>query len=181
MKIEVRPIEVKKWHKKIGKEDFTCPKRIRALVNENMEYSTGLNYYDKNFTDPDTDEQITEAKYYSKLLNQDLSARFDPDNPHPFWDASMSSVKLENAPMFFETKNPLDYVRVKMLKACKFIANSVKEYEEGKFPDATHVIFDESEEIEAKAAKIEIKNQVITEVNKLDKEKKNKTGIDYCR
>ena len=43
MIIQVRPIEVKKWHGKTGNESFTRTKIIQALVDpETVAYQTGL-------------------------------------------------------------------------------------------------------------------------------------------
>ena len=160
MKIEVRPIERKKWHNKSGKESFTRPKKIQALVDaDKNEYATGL-----------TKEDITKLK--EKGVTYDLSPNFNQEQPHPFWDSSMAVVKLENATMFFDTKNPLDFIKVKVLKASKYVANSMKEYDEGLFPDATHVIFDENEEVEVRATKVAIKKKAVIESAKLSKDKK---------
>ena len=161
MKIEVRPIERKRWHGKTGKENFTRPKKIQALVNsDTMLYATGL-----------SDEDIRTLKEKHKV-NYDLSPNFNEENPHPFWDSSSAVVKLENATMFFQTEKPLDFIKVKLMKASKFVANSMKDYEEGLFPEATHVIFDESEEIELKATKVAIKKKAIVESTKISKDKK---------
>jgi hypothetical protein len=37
------------------------------------------------------------------------------------------------------------------MKGSKLVANSMKELDEGKWPEATHVIFDESEEVSYKS------------------------------
>ena len=159
MKVEVRPIETKKWHKKIGKESFKRPIKISALVDPNtMEYATGL------------DEK--EAKEYGSKLKQDLSAVFNPEIPHSFWDSKMAVVKLENNTMFFDTDIPIKFVIVKMLKASKYVANSLKEYQEGLYPYATHVIFDEAEEVEVKASKVALHNKAVIECSKLSRDRK---------
>ena len=45
--VEVKPIEVQKWHKKTGAESFTRPKKIQALVDPTtMKYATGLSKED---------------------------------------------------------------------------------------------------------------------------------------
>lgn len=175
VKVQVKPVQVTKWHEKKGQESFTRGKVIRALVNpDTMTYATGLNYVDKDFEDPDNSKsKITEAEYYSKLLKADLSPQFDMDKPHPFWDSRMASIKLENRTQLFDVKkNPLDYIKWKLMKESKFIANSQKEVEEGVFPEATHVLFDESEEVEVKASKAAIKRQAYTETGKLSKGQK---------
>lgn len=161
MKIEVKPIESKRWHNKKGKESFTRPKKIQALVDgETLTYATGL-----------TKE---ESEEYSEKIGKDLSNRFDPESTHEFWDSPMGVIKLENNTMIFDTDKNLDYVHIKIMKASKFVANSMKEYEEGFYPEATHVIFDESEEVEKLAKKVEIEERAVREVADLSlRQKRN--------
>jgi hypothetical protein len=159
MLIQVKPIEAKKWHGKSGSESFTRPKIIQALVDPySMAYQTGL-----------TEE---EEKKYGELLKVDLSRQYSTDTPHPFWDSKMGEIKLENRTQFFNTENPIDFVKIKVMKASKYVANSTKEFENGDFPEATHIIFDESEEVDVKAAHVEIKKKAIIETAKLSKTKK---------
>lgn len=175
MKVQIRPIPTKRWHGKTGNESFTRPKVIQALVDpDSMTYATGL-----------TED---EEKTLGERLRVDLSKQFTIDKPHPFWDSKMGEVSLENRTMLFDTENPLEFIRVKICKNSKYVANSMKEYEEGLFPEATHVIFDESEEVEEKASRVEIKNKAILEVSKLSKGKKvelimvlSADGSDYLR
>ena len=174
-RVQVKPIESKKWHEKKGQESFTRTKVICALVNaDSMTYATGLNYDDRSFKNPNgSKEMLTEAEYYEKLLKADLSNQFDLNVPHPFWDTKMGKIKLENRTQIFDTgKNPLDYVKVKIMKDSKYVANSMKQYEEGMFPEATHVIFDESEEVEVKASKVAIKRDAVIMSSKLSKGQK---------
>lgn len=160
MLVEVRPIETKRWHGKKGAESFTRPKKIQALVNsETMQYATGL-----------TEKDIKELK--DKGVQYDLSSHFDSRKPHPFWDSNMAQIKLENNTMFFNTDNTLEYIKVKIMKASKYVANSMREFDEGLYPEATHVIFDETEEAEIKASKVALKNKAIIECSKLSKDKK---------
>ena len=74
--------------------------------------------------------------------------------------------------MFFNLDLPLEYIKVKVMKASKFVANSMKEYEEGLWPEATHVLHDEAEIAEMSASKVEIKNEAIIEASKLSPERK---------
>lgn len=174
-KVQVRPLPAKRWHGKTDNESFTKAKVIAALVDPNsMTYATGLDYSNKTYDDPDNaNNKLTEAQYYGKLLKADLSNQFNLEEPHPFWDSKMAKVRLENRTQIFDTKNnPLDFVKVKIMKDSKYVANSMKEYEEGMFPDATHVIFDESEEIEVKASKVAIRNQAVIKSSKLSKGQK---------
>lgn len=175
MKVQIRPIPVRRWHGKTGNESFTRPKVIQALVDpDSMTYATGL-----------TEE---EEKTLGERLKVDLSKQFLIDKPHPFWDSKMGEVSLDNRTMIFDTDNPIELIRIKICKNSKYVANSMKEYEEGLFPEATHVIFDESEEIEEKASRIEIKKKAVMETAKLSKGKKvelimvlSADGSDYLR
>ena len=158
-KVEIRPLPIPKWHGKQGKESFARPTKIRALVNTTKnEYDTGLT--------------PQEAKEYGKLLQQDLSCVFKADIPHPFWDGSQAFIKLLNSTQYLDTSKPLEFIRYKICKASPFVANSMKEWEEGKFPRATHVLYDELEEVEMKASKIAMKTKATIECAKLSLDKK---------
>lgn len=177
MKIEIRPLDVTKWHGHKGKESFARPKTINVLVDgETRQYATGLDYVNKTFQDPDFPDndkkKITEADFYSRLLKVDLSAIYMEDVLHPFWDSQNPKVKLENRTMFFDTDIPMEYIKIKVMKASKFVANSMKEWEEGHFPYATHVITDETEEIETKANKVQLKNNAIIELSNTPADRK---------
>ena len=146
MKVEVRPIDTPKWHGKSGKEAFAQPHVIEALYDSSIGgYATGL-----------TEED--EKKYETKL-GGNLSNVFNQEEPHPFWNSKMGRVKLENRTMIFDDTKALDYVKIKLMKASKFVANSIKDYESGLYPEATHVIFDEEEDVSIKATKIQKKRK----------------------
>lgn len=158
-KVEIRPLEKDPWHGKKGKESFSRPIKLKVLVSsDRMEYATGL-----------TPE---EARIYGEKLGLDLSPQFNPEKPHPFWDSNAATLTLPNYPIFYDLSNPLDFVKYKAAKAHSYIANSQKEYDEGFYPHATHVIFDESEEVDIKATKVAVKTQAIIEASALSKEKK---------
>ena len=160
VKVEVRPIETKRWHNKTGQESFTRPKKIQALVDGNtMQYATGLSQAD-----------IKELA--KKGVNYDLSSNYNSEVPHPFWDSGMAVIKLENNTMFFDTDNPLDFIKIRVMKASKYVANSMTEYEAGQWQEATHVIFDEAEQAQVLASKVEIKNTAIIEASKLSLDRK---------
>lgn len=174
MKVEVRPIQTKRWHGKTGAESFTRPKTLNVLIDsESRQYATGLDYVTKSFTDPDNPKvKISEDKYYEKLLKVDLSAQYIDGVFHSFWDSKTPRIKLENKTMYFDTTKPLEYLKIKLMKASKFVANSMKEYEEGHYPEASHVITDEAEEIEVKASKVAVKKQAVIKSAELSKDKK---------
>ena len=159
LKVEVRPIERKTWHGKVGKESFKRPVKLKALVDPNkMEYATGLS--------------TEEIEKYSKVLGQNLSPIFNPESPHEFWDSAMATINLENNTMFFNPQIPIDYVKIQIMKASKYVANSMREYEQGLFPEATHVISDEKEEVEVKATKIQMRKNAVIKSAELGKERK---------
>jgi hypothetical protein len=159
MIVEVRPLPNEKWHGKKGEESFTRPKKISALVDgDSMTYATGL-----------TEEEVVK---FSAIFKNDLGNQYDPDEPHPFWDSPLGVVKLENNTQLFDTKENINKIRVKLMKASKYVANTFKEWEQGKWPEATHYIYDESEEIEATASKIVIKQEAILKQSKLSTSRK---------
>jgi len=147
-KVEIRPLDIPKWHGKSNEESFTQAHTIEALYDHNTGgYATGL-----------TEE---EEEKYSKKLKVDLSRAFNQDEPHSFWNSRMGTVKLENATMILDDSIALEFVKVKMLKASKYVANSMKEWEEGLFPEATHVIYDETEEEDIKASKAKKRQEAV--------------------
>jgi hypothetical protein len=159
MLVEVRPIDVKKWHGKTGKDSFTQPKGIEVLLDTATgKYATGLSEED--------------VKKYSAILGVDLSDTFNPEEPHPYWGTQAARIKLPNQTMIFDTSKPSDYVKVKNLKASKFIANSLKDLNEGNCPEAEFVIFDEQEEMEVKASKIQKRNKCVKVLSSLTADQK---------
>jgi len=157
--VEVRPIERKKWHGKNGAESFQRAKKFQVLVDPaSMTYATGLN-----------EDEIVEL---SKKVNYDLSNNFNSEEQHPFWDSPMGMFKLENYTMFFDIMQPLNYIKIKNMLASKYVANSMKEYEEGLFPEATHVIFDEALAAEEEASKVELKDRAVVAKVAMTKDRK---------
>jgi hypothetical protein len=157
--VEVRPLPIEKWHKKEGKETFSQPKGSQVLYDSKTgKYSTGL-----------TDE---EAEQWGKDLGLDLSNKFNPTQEHPTWSMKSWNIRLENNTMFFDTTKLIDKIKVRNMKANKFVANSLKEWKEGKWPDATHVIFDESDEADDKATKIEKRRKAIRLMDKMTPQEK---------
>ena len=159
-KIEVRPIERKKWHGKEGKENFAQPMYIEALYDPATgKYATGLDEAQK--------------KRLEKQTGFDLSDGFTGE-PHPFWNSKMGRIKLPAMTTIFDTSKPLDEIKVSVLKASRFIANSLRDYENGLYPDATHVIYDESEDVKMRASKVQRKKKAYKLAAKLtDEEKAN--------
>jgi len=150
MIVEVRPIDIKKWHGKTGKEVFARNQIITPLYDATLGgYATGLT------TKKDIDF------FSKKFKGEDLSNSFVPGTPHAFWESERFRIVLPNHTKLFNTDIALEALHVRILKASRFIANSVTEYQEGLFPDATHVIYDEEEQVEVKAKKAEIKHEAV--------------------
>lgn len=145
MLTEVRPVpDVKKWHGKKGKEAFAQPKTIEVLYDDvTGRYATGLS----------ADDMERLAK---EMPGVDFSDTFNPSEAHPHWSDKASWISLPNQTVVFDTNRTTDFVKVANLKASKFVANSLKEYNDGVWPDATHVIFSEEEEMELKASKFQL-------------------------
>lgn len=162
MQVIIKPIPEKKaWHGKNGKESFARPHSIEVLLDSQTgRYATGLT--------PKDIEYLRETHN----INLDLSDTFHPEKPHPYWGSNGAKIKLPNHTMILNDDRPLDFIKIKNLKASKFVADSLKAFEDGEFPEATHIIYDEKEEVEAKASKIAKKNKAIGIVNKLSKDEK---------
>lgn len=159
-KVEVRPIEKKKWHNKTGSDIFSQPKIIEALIDGDTRlYRTGL-----------TEEEEIE---YSKKLGVNLSNR-PGNNPDKidYWQEKAAWISLPYRTTIFDTSKPEDYVKVKVLKDSKFVANSQKEEEQGLFPEATHIIYDEEEQIDNRATKVEEKQKAFANLSKMSLEDK---------
>lgn len=159
MIVEVRPLDTKRWHEKTGKESFTQPHGFEVLYDPATgKYATGLSQ--------------DEAKKYGQLLGVDLSDTFNPNEPHPYWSTQAARIKLPNHTVLFDDEKPADFVKIKNIKASKLVANSMREYNEGKWPDAEFVIFDESEEVKLQASKIQRKNKCVKIATTLSNDEK---------
>lgn len=159
MLVEVKPLPINRWHKKKGKEVFSQAKTIEVLYSEELgKLNTGL-----------TEE---EAEEYGGKMGVDLSDKFNPDEPHTFWSTKASWIILPNQTLIFNDIKSTDFVKIANLKASKYVANSMKEYEEGKWPDATHVIFSEEEEMELKASKFQVIQSCSVELVKASLDRK---------
>lgn len=154
MQVEIRPLPIKKWHGKKDGESFAQPKSIEALYDDSIGgLATGL-----------TKEEEVE---YGKKLGFNIDNSYNPESAHPFWGSKAAWVYLVNRTLVLDDKKAIDYVKIKMLKASKRVANSMAEWEANIWPDATHVIFDEQEEVALKASKVEQKNKAISLLGKM--------------
>lgn len=157
--VQVKPIERNRWHGKSSKEYPNRPIKISAFVDPSTgRYATGLT---------EADRSRLEA-----LTGLDLSDIYIANRPHPFWSSKMGQVVLEDATTIFNTKNPLEEIKVKLLKANHFIANSAAEYDAGLCPYAQFIVFDEAEEVAIKATKSAARKQVYKISEKMTPAKK---------
>ena len=157
--VELRPLPSEKWHGKKGKDNFSQDHSTEILVDsKSRKYATGL-----------TQE---EADIYGKELGVDLTDTFNPAEPHPYWSQKAAKLDLPNKTLVFDTSFTINKVKVANYKASAFVANSMKEFEQGLWPNATHVLYDEGEHTELKAVKINNKRQAYKLADKLTKEQK---------
>lgn len=127
---------------------------IRAFYdNELGRYATGL-----------SDEEIIR---YSEILKRDLTPSFNND----FW-ATEIKLKIGNDGLILDPSNPLDEVKIAVAKANKYIANSLKEWKNGLWPDAKFVIKNEREEAEVEEASINVKLEASKLFDKLSPAKR---------
>jgi hypothetical protein len=157
--VEVKPVPKKKWHGKKGRELFTQPKVIEVLYSvEKGGYNTGLT--------------AEEEEKYGKQLGVNLSSSFNPAEPHPYWGTKTARIKLHQSTNVFDKNKAADYVKIANMKASRFVANSLAEFEAGNYPDATHYISDEEAEVVVKATKIQRMNTINGIIAKMSKDQK---------
>jgi len=157
--VTIKPLQKEKWHGKKNADSFTQPISLSALYNPKTgKYDTGLSKKDKERLEKET--------------GYDLSDSFDPNKPHPFWDSRAALLTLPNHSIILNPDLPLDYIKIAIAKASKHVANSLTDYENGLYPDATHVIYDENEEVASKAKKVALLKEAYKIANKLNKQSK---------
>lgn len=149
MQVIIKPIpEQSKWHGKTGKDSFARPHGLEVLLDSATgKYATGL-----------TEEETIEYQIKTGL---DLSNTYKHGEPHPYWSTTSAKIKLPSHSLILNTEKDTDFIKIKNLKASKFVANSFKEWEDGLYPEATHIIYDEVEDVEMKATKVQRKNKAI--------------------
>jgi hypothetical protein len=154
--IYVKPIIKERWHglHKMGRAKFQGTHDVyQAIYSQNKGgFDTGLNE--------------EEANRLGKRLGHDLKNH----TSNEYWQNF--KLVLEDKTTVFNTTIPLEELQVKFMKASKFIANSVKELDQGLWPSARYVIHDEVEELEREATKIEVKARAVEVFSELSPEKK---------
>jgi len=145
MKIEIRPLNNSKWHGKTGKDEIAQPLVLECLMDSSGKYATGL-----------TKEEEIE---YGEKLGVSLTSSYRSDEPHPFYSTRQSKLVLPYHTVILDTENPIDFIKYKYAKQSRYIAASMKAWENGDSPEASHVIYSEEEDMEVKANKASVKAQ----------------------
>lgn len=159
-KIEIRPLPLEKWHGKKGKDDIAQPNTLECLMDNTGRYCTGL-----------TEEETSK---YSDILGVSLTPMYKPDEPHPFYSTRQAQVILPANTVILDDANPLDFVKYKFIQQSRFVAKNMKEWQEGNYPEATHVIYSEEEDLDVKASKVQIKRKANLLVNDMSAKQKER-------
>ena len=154
--IFLKPIMTEKWHglHKVGRTRFQDTQDVIQVLYDRKQgaLATGL--------DNDTETRLASA----------LGVSLANNSTNEFWHDF--KIKLHDQTMIFNTINPMEELQVYVLKASRFIANSQKELDAGKWPNARYVIYDEQTELEKQASEVQTKAKAIDIFNNLSPEKK---------
>jgi len=163
LKIEIRPIpgrhDIKKFSDNL--EYFSQSTVIAPFVNPvSLRYETGLSKED--------------IKYLKEQgCPYDLDNVYQKGVAHKFWESPIVKVELKNTPIFlFPGRSMVDFIKWKYLLVNNYIYKSEAEMKSGTKPQATHYIYDESEETSIKAAELEKRNNLIRKVSELSLKRK---------
>jgi hypothetical protein len=161
--VEIRPIPKDNvWHGvKDADKNFDQEKTYEVFYNSN----TGK--YDLNMTSEQKEK-------FEKLLGVEITEVFDYQKPHPLFSTRPYQLRLPNRTIFLNTGIPMEAFKVQWAKSPNFgfVANSFREWENGDYPNATHIIYDEGDEIATKASKAQLRMNVLRVASKLTAEEK---------
>lgn len=162
LKIEIRAIEnsnMQEFSKEL--KYFARPKTICPLVNpKTHKYESGLSEEDKKYLE-------------STGFPYNISDTYKKGVPHEFWESELVKYQLKQSPDFlYPGKSDLDFVKYRFLTKSKFVYASEQDMLAGGKPQATHYIYDESNEIEVKATKIQAREKLIKKISALSLVKK---------
>lgn len=165
LKIEIRPIPNRKGIREFSEnlEYFSQATTIAPFVNsKTLKYETGLSEED--------------LKYLRKQgCPYNLDNNYKVGEPHEFWESPLVKVELLNTPIFlYPGKSILDFIKWKYLLVNNYIYKSETEMHSGSKPQATHYIYDESEEVEIRANKLERRMKLIKGIDNMSLDKKRK-------
>lgn len=158
LKIEIRPIPNRSKIREFSDnlEYFSQCHTLYPFVNPvTRKYETGL-----------TKEDIEDLK--EKGFPYDLSDNYIMGKPHPFWESQIVKIDLQNNPMFlYPGKSLIDFIKWKYLLVNSYIYSSEEQMLTGSKPQATHYIYNESEENAIKASKLEKRNKLIQDLSNI--------------
>tara|TARA_R110000787_G_scaffold279645_1_gene389860 strand:- start:9377 stop:10180 length:804 start_codon:yes stop_codon:yes gene_type:complete len=154
--VYVKPIIKERWHglHKIGRAKFQGTSDVLQAV------------YDRNLGVLATGLDEEQRERLSKSMGVDLA----PIQSNEYWHEF--KVKLEDKTMIFDTNIPFQELQISMLRASSQIANSQKEHDNGMWPDAKYVIYDEQQEVEKEAKTAEVKANAFSIFSKLSPSKR---------
>ena len=161
-RIEIRPIEDRKGVREYSKElEMVASKHVIApyLQGGSNMFATGLN--------DDDLEYLAEQK-----CPYDLNPIYQEGKPS-FWLSQMIKIELPVTPLFLHPyRSILDFLKWKYLLVSSYVYKNKEEIKTGSKTGATHYIYNESEDIQIKAAEIESKQSLAIKLSKLTLEKK---------
>ena len=160
MIVEIKPIDKEKWHGYKSENSFSRPVKIYpAIDHETRTYKTGLASADV-------------VKLKKQKVPYDLSNEYSRYSAHELWDSPEISIKLENHTIRLNTDIPIDFIRYKYILEHPIVANYLTDFEDGKYPEATHYIVNSPDVIKKKASIVEIRKKVYKMLDSTDKAKK---------
>lgn len=165
LKIEIRPIPNRKGIREFSDnlEFFSQANIIAPFVNpQTLKYDTGLSKEDLDYLK-------------DKKCPYNLDDNYTPGQAHEFWESNLVKTELLNTPTFlYPGKSLLDFIKWKYLLVNQYIYKSENEMNSGSKPQATHYIYNESDEIEVKATKLERYTRLINNISELSLDRKRK-------
>lgn len=161
-RLEIRPVQTKRWHGLEGEESIKRPVAIRALVDGEGMYA--VDFKAANISEKEQQELLDKG--------YDLSLNHNPLQPHPLWDGNQAKIRLEDNTQFVEIGSDVGKIRKAVIYGSKLVANNEHELQEGMWPEATHFIVDEEAEAETKSTKVQIKNNAIIALTEVSLERK---------
>ena len=157
--VEVRPIKKPVWFKN---------EEARALIKP-IKISCAVDSRTRKYSFPATENEIKDLE---NRLGISLDLTFKTNEDHPFFDSELSHVQLSYGSNYFETENPLDLVKLYILKGSDLVAKSLEDVEKGLYPKAKFVIIDANEDEEVKASKQALKTKALVEMVSLTVDRK---------
>lgn len=163
LKIEIRPIPGRDGIREFSQnlEYFSSSNVILPFVSgATRKYTTGLSEKDLEYLE-------------SKNCPYNLDDNYIPGVAHEFWESSIVKLELKSTPIFlFPGRSIIDFIKWRYALVSNYLYSSEKEMLEGSKPQATHYIYNESEEIELKATELEKENELVRAIAELSLQRK---------